>query len=186
MGLEDKFYPNSKSPLTQFDNLMIRTTGLVGEVYQQLTGNSYKTLIDKTTKISYYGNVVAALALNFLAIHQMSLIKGKKIIYESPIQEEIRNEISGDPKSLDKGLRVAMLALESFVYCLAIDSIDDPGLFNKILCSSFILSSISTVPYIMCDYMSKSDIPKPPPKSVFSKLTVSLFNGKPAPVIIDK
>jgi hypothetical protein len=96
MSLEDRLFPKDEGLLTKFDNWMIRQTKQLGEAYQSETGNSYTALVESihhaSSKLSY-------------CLTGQKCFK-REIVYESPLEEELRLEVVGFTKTKEKKHRL--------------------------------------------------------------------------------
>jgi len=185
MSLEDKFYPEDGSLLTSFDNSMIKLCGKVGQCYQELTGKSYKNLV----KASYL-TAIAGFGLSVTGAHVASLIMLplcylglRKPEYESPLEEEIRYESKGGHRKLGKGVRLLYLVGTAVVLYLNFgfesSSHEESTAFVEYFILTSKLLSLSLIPYAFAEYLTKSDIPKPPKKTVIEKIKEAISSAKP-------
>lgn len=104
MSLDDKFYLDDGSSLNRFDNFMIKSAGKIGEAYQQITGESYKDLVDANFQASRMGFGLSVLGLNPAGIFwgYKSHLRVQNPSYKSPLEEEIFYEAIGKQKKSGK------------------------------------------------------------------------------------
>lgn len=173
MSLEDKFYPDDESYLTRFDNFMIKAAKEFGVLYQNLTGDSYKNLVKTLNKVSALGFGISALC-GHIPLSLLSIInykQSKTRTYSTPLEEEIRFEALGVERKLGKLVRISTLTFGSvgafMGYSNDIDKNNNPFIYffylgSMIAGSSFYFSTFA-------DYLSLSDMPNPPDKTLFEK-----------------
>ncbi len=171
MSLDDKFYPDDGKPLTKFDNFMIKSVGKLGELYQNITGRSYKDLVNASYKVSA-GGFAASLAfmrVSSLLFGYLSLNRTQCPDYKSPIEEEIESEVHGYPKSFGKFFRTALLFWVPFTISQSNDmmekGVEKDSFISKYLAIGGAIEGASLVPYNFAEYLSKAQVPKPPKKT---------------------
>jgi len=175
MSLEDKFYPEDGTVLTKFDNFMIKSAGKVGEAYQHLTGKSYKDLVKTSYKAAAAGYGLSTISVNPLAFPfgLYSYVRTLNPRYETPLEEEASLEISGRPKNRGKMFRLETLALIPiamyFGYTVLKDNLKERNL-GTYLGLGITIQGIATIPFNFAEYLSKSNVPKPPEKKVWDRV----------------
>ena len=170
MSLEDKFYPDDGSRLTRFDNCMIKTAGKLGGLYQNLTGKSYKNLVKTSYKIA-----VGGFGLSLIGLRAMSVFFGAYSLsgllwpdYTSPLEEELRNEATGQHRKLGKVARACGLAIIPIAffssYCLLDSKSGKASSVLKYVEMGGIVEGLSLIPFNFAEYLTKAEMPNPPEK----------------------
>ncbi|MDP3027656.1 MAG: hypothetical protein Q8N63_08170, partial [Nanoarchaeota archaeon] len=111
MSLKDKFYPEDGSSLTRFDNFMIKSAGKIGEVYQHLTGRSYKDLVNLGYQTAVSGHAIGLLCgrLDALVVGTFPFDKNRNPDYSNgPLEDEIKWEARGYSKYEGKAARASI------------------------------------------------------------------------------
>jgi hypothetical protein len=196
MSLEDKFFPEDGSLLTRFDNSMIKTAGIIGEIYQHLTGRSYQDLVSPCYGIASAGLClssyklfsasgavslplsIAAIGMGLLSLHNAYHPK-----YESPLEEEIRQEAHGINKKYGKIMRASVLFMTPALINLGQVLIGahvsrNTRWLREVGIGGFMVG-VSMIPHCFADYLSKANIPKPPAKTVWKRAGDYLRNLVP-------
>ncbi len=175
MSLEDRFYPEDGSNLTRFDNNMIKTSGKIGNAYQQLTGRSYKDLVKNCYKTSTAGFGIGILSLHFSSIvfGFLSLNRLKSPLYNSPLEEELMYEAKGSYKKMGKLLRVGVGMATPHMFCLypsiLMGGMEDSNYLAMVLGAGGIIEGLSIASFSFAEYLTKADVPKPPKKTVWKR-----------------
>lgn len=183
MGLEDKFYPEDGTYLTKFDNVMIKTAGKIGKLYQNITGKSYKDLVKKSYKTSAYG-----FGASIIGAHASGMILGLFSLqgiynpqYESPLEEEIKNETIGYPRLMGKLCRISLLAVTPLVlygtYKLFFNK--ERLSFGTWFGMGGLIEGAALIPYNFAEYLTKAQVPEPPKKGWAKKLKEKLAKLRP-------
>lgn len=177
MALEDKFYPENGSVLTKLDNFMIKSVGKIGEAYQHLTGRSYKDLVKTSYKLSAAGLGLSTFCLSApSAIFVLSALKGVYYPqYESPLEEEIREETEGNHKSIGKAIRTGMLAISPIILSVGLKCMKKHEPIYTCIGAGIAITSASLVPHVFADYLTKANIPEPPKKTVWERAKEKLY-----------
>tara|TARA_Y100000310_G_scaffold289862_1_gene316570 strand:+ start:1299 stop:1865 length:567 start_codon:yes stop_codon:yes gene_type:complete len=180
MGLEDKFYPEDGTLLTKVDNSIIKAAGKVGDAYQRVTGRGYEDLVKK----SYFA--AGCISLGTLIFPPMISITrqyfrfAEKPHFTTPLEEENFNMIMGLPKNQSRFMRLIVgitgIAATSLGYYFTSTS---DNILSYYLSFTMFSSGLALIPATFADYLSISDVPKPPKKSVKDKVK-GLFAIEPA------
>jgi len=174
MALDDRFFPEDASLITKFDNFMIKQAGKVGQVYQERTGKSYEDL----TKIFYkYGvgsSLASTLTGNILGPPIAYIINhaSRNKVFETSIEEEIRLESKGFSRKYDKFCRFMFLLGSLGIFSKGIlEMAGSEGEFsNQLLSLRDLMIGVSLLNYSLAEYLSKSNLPKPPKKEAKEKV----------------
>ena len=179
MSLEDKFYPEDGTLLTKIDTSLIKVAGKLGETYQNITGNSYKTLVKKIYSISskmYFINSYI-FPISTKTQSKIAKEKSKSPKFESALEEEIRYETMGLDKNIGKKIRLASVAIinaadlfsaESAYIGFNTDNVSTSTLAILLGISGISRACAETF-YFSAEYMSKANIPEPPKKTIYAR-----------------
>jgi hypothetical protein len=177
MSLDDKFFPDDGSLINRFDNFCIEQASKVGDFYQEWTGNSYKDLTKSCYKAARDIAVISSLTNPVLGLHAAYIhhIISKNPRYETPLEEEEKHMALGNPKHSGRFGRTIGLALSAIVIysgsCILQAS---ESQIESYMSLGLITTGISFIPAAFSDYLSKSNLPKPPKRTIPTKIKDNL------------
>ncbi len=169
--------------LTRYDNFMTKQVGKVGEIYQQITGRSYKELarviyIASAAELSIAGiaNYIANKYDIFImdaALMYFALSDSRNPEFKSPIEEESMDEAIGLNKNWSKIQRtllsiIPLIGLPLNIYD-RMYGLPENDIFEYVKGFEGITSFIGMSLYAFAKYLSNSNVPKPPENSMVGK-----------------
>lgn len=189
MGLEDKFYPDDGSLLTKYDNFMIKSAGSVGEIYQDFTGKSYRELVKTSYGVATLGFVSSAPFLNpfslLFAVNTYCNYCEPK--FRTPLEEEIIQEAMKAPKKGRKIGRLLISAVGLGMLCLGHHDLEQGSDYITFtLGFGLQLYGISSIPWVFAEYLSLSDTPQPPKKTVFARAKDAIKDFVPGNLVPER
>lgn len=189
MSLEDKFFPNDGSLINRFDNFCIEQASKFGEIYQNWTGNSYKDLTKSCYKSARNIAILSCLTNPIIGV---SVAKIHHSEYENPkydtsLEEEEKHIAVGNLKHSSRFGRINDIFVSSLLtgigaYILQIG--ESPLDFYGSL--GIMATGMSFYPAVFANYLSKSNPPEPPkktvPEKVKEKISALIENPIPRPI----
>lgn len=186
MSLDDKFFPDDGSLINKFDNFFIKQASIIGEVYQNWTGNSYKDLTKSCYKSARNVAVLSCLSNPLLGLYSAKIHHSnyKNPKYITPLEEEEENLAAGCFKHLSRFTRITGIISSSLLLGVGsyiLDNAESPLDFYGSI--GIIATGMSFYPAILADYLSRSNLPKPPKKTTPNKIKekVSSLTENPLP-----
>lgn len=174
MSLEDKFYPEDGTLATKVDNKIIKVTGKIGEVYQHLTGNSYKKLLSRTYEVAAVSMYVNSICPLFYFIGKELHERSKNPKTTTPLEQKMKDKALTDNIHHSRNLRYQMLvsSIGMMNFELVKHVIKPKEYTNGFMVAfdiglAFLTIGISAISFT--EYLRVADIPKPPPKTVFER-----------------
>jgi len=179
--------------LKDFDSRAIELAARTGNIYQNWTGRSYKDLVAKTYRFSGSIKYLGAMTTLGLLLERANETyqKAEQTNFISQREEEIMLETMGFPEDLLKLSRIFKLfggivgtsALPGFLLMISMIiqsnaeitpsySIGEISVLMAVTCWSASLASHCSayLPEVFAEYLSLSDLPKPPKKTVGKKI----------------
>lgn len=186
MDLEDRFYPDDGTLINKYDNFMIRRAGNIGSIFQECTGESYKEQVKISFGVATMGMACSTLmgCLPSFLYMGPTLDGYLRTKMQTPLEEEIDNEMRGFLRKGQKYARVAITLLSPSMIIPAYFKFSNQEDFSFI--SSFYIgfatTGVSMIPWLFGSYLSLAQMPKTPKKTIFERAKDYLLEAFPSPV----